>query len=466
MLELILKKLTGNKKAVLVFFLCAGFALYANTLRNPFVFDDIVVISENNALKEASNPLEAFKYDVFGEKVSVDTGFYRPVASLSFFFDYAVGKLNPFIYHFDNILIHILNSFLLFILLRKLGLGEEAALLAAFIYLIHPANTTAVAYVSARDSLLGVFFGFLCFIAWESAPLLSVPLFMFSALCKENMVVLPFIIFFYWLFFELKTAPWKSKKGLTLFSLMLLSLLYTGLRVYMQKNSALVPLSFLSAESFTVRTLTFIKALYVYLGIVLFPVKLAFENHFIERQVLNVYNALTVLTGLALAYVYRKNYARFKFYAFYLLWFLIGLATVSNIFLPLSATIRLQWLYLPLGALLAVLADALLRAARGPAGKKYVKAALLVWLPFLCVQTVRRNALWSDPLKFFKYETRVEPKNFLAWCALGDLYYDDGNYLMAEYCFNESVQQSPGKSYDLAISNLAEARKKINEVKK
>ena len=67
-------------------------------------------------------------------------GTYSPLTLLSWAVDYGLGGLNPWMYHFSNLLLHILNVMLVFILMFKLFKRNDLAFLAALLFGVHPMN--------------------------------------------------------------------------------------------------------------------------------------------------------------------------------------------------------------------------------------------------------------------------------------------------------------------------------------
>jgi 4-amino-4-deoxy-L-arabinose transferase-like glycosyltransferase len=157
--------------------------------------------------------------------------------TISFIFDYQIGGASPFIYHFVNVLLHLLATCLLFIFLQKLDYRKELAFLFSFIFLIHPAMTQTVAWIPGRnDSLLAIFIlaSFIFFIKYlkEKSSNLFWSLF-FSGLAfftKESAVLVVPIIFFYFYFIYKK----QNKKKILYFFLGSIGLvgLWAGLRYW------------------------------------------------------------------------------------------------------------------------------------------------------------------------------------------------------------------------------------------
>ena len=83
--------------------------LYANTLGHEFVFDDVTLIIQNPQVLELNWLSIVWK------------GGYRPIRTLTYAFNYALGGDDPFGYHLFNVLLLACNFALLFIFLLLLS---------------------------------------------------------------------------------------------------------------------------------------------------------------------------------------------------------------------------------------------------------------------------------------------------------------------------------------------------------
>ena len=91
---------------------------------------------------------------------------WHPLTWLSHALDCSLFGLNPAGHHATNLLIHTLNSLLLFAALRKLTDTFWRSALVATLFAIHPMHVESVAWVSARKDVLSVFFGLLALLAY------------------------------------------------------------------------------------------------------------------------------------------------------------------------------------------------------------------------------------------------------------------------------------------------------------
>ena len=131
--------------------------VYLNALDNPFIYDDHVLIGENQSLLAPLNLLGLVLHDVA-----------RPVINVSYAVDRTLWGPSPFGFHLTNVLLHMLNVGLLFLLAttalrhdgRHLAGADDApspvvvASVAAVLLAVHPMMTQAVGYISGRSEVL------------------------------------------------------------------------------------------------------------------------------------------------------------------------------------------------------------------------------------------------------------------------------------------------------------------------
>jgi uncharacterized membrane protein len=125
--------------------------------------------------------------------------------TLTFAFEYSLFGLKSAPYHFDNVLIHILNVFLLFNILLLIFKDEKLAFFSALLFGIYPAWNEAVVWVKNRSDLLAMFFMLSSFYLYlKNKLILSFIPFILALLSKEIAIVLPAIITAYEFIFKEK----------------------------------------------------------------------------------------------------------------------------------------------------------------------------------------------------------------------------------------------------------------------
>ena len=183
------------------------FFCFSPVLNNEFVnYDDNKFIYNNDLIKNinAQSIVNFFEKGIFSP-------FYKPLVYLSWSLEYNFFKLNPAVYHLDNLLLHIINVLLVFIIiffiLRKLYPKSKnnyfIAFIIAVLFAIHPMKVESVAWAMERKDVLFSFFfltSLLCYIYYYLKQkywyiILGSFLFGLGLLCKSMIITLPFVLF-------------------------------------------------------------------------------------------------------------------------------------------------------------------------------------------------------------------------------------------------------------------------------
>ena len=148
---------------------------------------------------------------------------YIPLTWLSFAVDYQIWGRDPFGYHLTNLVLHIANTFLVFVLVRRLLDGrhsqpELVALLTAALFGVHPLRVESVAWVTERKDVLFAFFYLLAlgaYLRWITENKRSAYWFCFgcfgaATLAKATAVTLPVVLLLLDYFWARRSA-WPEK---------------------------------------------------------------------------------------------------------------------------------------------------------------------------------------------------------------------------------------------------------------
>lgn len=86
-------------------------------------------------------------------------GMYQPLGVATLSLNFAVHGMDSFGYHLINMILHLINTFLVFILIRKMRPEGYLALFVAMLFAIHPMHVESVSWIATRsNSLYTVFF--------------------------------------------------------------------------------------------------------------------------------------------------------------------------------------------------------------------------------------------------------------------------------------------------------------------
>lgn len=137
-------------------------AVYVQVVSHQFInFDDDLYIW-NNPTVSSGVTLKGIAWAF----TSFDSGIWHPLTWMSHMIDTQFFGLNPGAHLFVNALIHVANSLLVFVFLRRTtGARWESAIVAG-LFALHPLHVESVAWASERKDTLSTFFGMVCLLAY------------------------------------------------------------------------------------------------------------------------------------------------------------------------------------------------------------------------------------------------------------------------------------------------------------
>lgn len=101
---------------------------------------------------------------IFSQKVHHT---YIPLTILSFAVEYHFFQDNPYIYHVNNLILHLLVTILVYFLAVRFGLNSAPAALAALLFGLHPMHVESVAWITERKDVLYSLFYMLALLCYE-----------------------------------------------------------------------------------------------------------------------------------------------------------------------------------------------------------------------------------------------------------------------------------------------------------
>ncbi|MFA5131499.1 MAG: tetratricopeptide repeat protein [Patescibacteria group bacterium] len=412
-----------------------GFALYGQSLFFDFSYFDDQSLILNNApiLSSFQNIGTVFTSDAF---FSSSKYYYRPLLNLSFMADMKVGGVLPFIYHLDNILIHILGAALLYLLLSKLKYRRELAFFFAALFVVHPVLTQAVAWIPGRnDSLLAVFVlaAFNFFLAFKDKPRLKYYLgylltFLLALFTKETAALLPLVVIYYFSFIARDKILARDRW------LLIFGSLATGFVWYLFRYFALGsdPVTGNIVISSIIRNA---PAFLVSLGKVFLPFNLSVLPILADAKIIY---GLIVLPLLIAALLFSKN-KRWSYLGLGFVWFVLFLLPSLVRLNPIDTPDFLEHrLYLPMIGLFIVLLE-VEWIKNLDFNKKIIKFGSLLLILFFFILSWRHIGVFKDRITFWQSAAVSSPHSALANRNLGAMYYLDNNLEGAEKSYRQAL---------------------------
>jgi protein O-mannosyl-transferase len=374
--------------AVFLSALIAGVTLYSPALHGPFVLDDLTL--PFNRLSIAG---------------------VRPVLMFSYWLNYQLCGDGPFSMHVVNLLIHVTNTTLVFLILSRLlamagwasSRATYGAVAGAVVFLVHPLQTESVSYIAGRSESLASMFVLLAYavflyrrqesISWTEALMVLV-LFVLGVAAKENVISLGGILILTDLYWPRAFSIHGLKKNRRLYLPMAPAALAAVIVVFRMLATAKTA-GFAGARFHWYQyAFTEARALFTYVRLAIVPLGQSIDHDFPASLTVTAYGAVSYIVLLAIlvsaAVVLRRRYPLF---GFGLLTFLIWLAPTSSV-VPIDDPLVERRMYLAIIGLILIGCEVASRLPFSHLAGKSILAAIMVVFSVLCYQ---RNELWGQP---------------------------------------------------------------------
>jgi protein O-mannosyl-transferase len=174
------------------------FAVYFRATQNPFVnYDDQGYVVENTHVQQGLTG-ETLRWAL----TSTDATNWHPLTWLSHALDCQLFGLNASGHHLTSVLLHVMNTLLIFLLLSRATGARWRSVVVALLFGLHPINVESVAWIAERKNVLCMFFILLTLWAygWYARRprveryLAVAALFVLALAAKPMAVTLPFLL--------------------------------------------------------------------------------------------------------------------------------------------------------------------------------------------------------------------------------------------------------------------------------
>jgi hypothetical protein len=457
---------------------------YVNSLGVYFIWDDYPSVVSNPRIRslDLKNIFEPL-YPEDNPSIAKVPAYSRPLQIASYMVDYKIWKLNPFGYHVTNIILHVLNSILLYFLLALLLRDRIFAFMGSALFGTNPIFTSSVTYISGRADMLLLFFVILMIVFFIKSVehkklkiiyyILSFICFLGALLSREigAMSILFLIIIYRWINKGIVT---KTK-----------ILLYTPFVVilflwYYLKPSAAPGYHFiwpkLLGNIFVLPTLW--KGLSIYTFLSVFPFHLHMGRSItVVNSIQDKWFLISILFIISIVYS-SVRFRNQKLFIFGFVWF----------YVPLFSQLIFNYLFAKRGIEILLpehnlyfcyfgFLVSLFSIAGSARIKKFVPIVCLLILASYVILTVNENFYWQDEIKFFEKNIRYNKNsafNFVNYANLGFAYEREDELVKSEKSFILAAEKSGKnpyfynmlasfyirhKDFDIALKNLMFSKK-------
>jgi protein O-mannosyl-transferase len=438
---------------------------------------------------------------------AVDAANWHPLTWLSYLVDVAIsGTVDAEQFHLTNLLLHLANVLLLFLLLRRLTKSVWRSAFVAALFAVHPLHVESVAWIAERKDVLSTLFWLLT--VWAYARYSDKPgagryavvmvLFALGLTAKPMLVTLPILLLLldYWPLTRLRTADdrrqtgdQRQRKGFGRLAwekapLFLLSAASCVITFYAQQHGKAV--TAIEAIPLGMRLSNAVVAYLLYIWKMVWPARLAvlYPHPGASLPIWLILLSSAFLVGVS-ALVLRYGRKR-PYLAVGWLWYVIMLIPVIGIVQVGEQAMADRYTYVPLIGIFVMIAWGVpecmgvwgygrkgeserstfkgqissnpkseIRNPRFPNALILVSACVIIlvlgWL------TRVQTGYWTDSIALFNHEIAVMGPSQTGYYNLAGALYEECRYAEAVVAYNKSIECKPDYMegyYNLAVAAL------------
>jgi hypothetical protein len=389
---------------------------------------------------------------------------YYPLVFTSYWMEYRLWGLAPEGYHATNVLLHLVNTILVLLVVRRLGASNWVALVASGLFALHPAQVESVVWVTERKNTLSLLFYLSAFLLYlrhrrtDSRAAYGGALLAFAAalLSKTQTLTLPLaILITEWVLQRNRRLPRLALPAVLLRVAPMLAMAAAGSLITMMVERRVAP-PWVQLPNVWHRLLIAPSAVGFYAGTFLAPYTLApiYPRAAATPASFTWWVGVAAIAAVAVVVARRRGGTQPL-----LLWgaavFLVSLLPVLgivNFTYQHYAYVADRFLYVASvggAAAIAVLLDQAAGSAGWTRRRQGVTLGAALLLTGCAGLTYRYATHWKNDLTFWTWAVARNPQSYPPNINLGRLYRDKGDLATALPFFRQAHELQPTDTYAL-----------------
>jgi len=483
-----LKKCSNPTVILILFFVTT--AIYFRAAFFPFALIDDGDYVTNNLHVTSGLSLNSIQWAF----TTFHAGNWHPLTWLSLMMDSQLFGVNPMGFHLENVVLHALNTSLLFILLTAMTGARWRSAFVAACFALHPLHVESVTWISERKDVLSVLFFLITLIFYTvyvkqskcRMYFYSLAAFALGLMAKPMLVTTPVLLLLLdvWpleRFKAIKSATITSSdkhretgKGNHWTAKLLFEkipfLMFSAVSALLTWYAHSAYMTTVTDLSVVMRVNNALWAMAVYVKKMFLPFDLAMFYPFMPVPFWKAGSAALLLSGTT--WFVLKYFEKYPYLATGWFWYILTLAPVIGLVQVGNQSMADRYTYIPLiGLFMMVSWGGCELCAKLPGLNNMIKQAAGVAVLFLAISTWIQLGYWRDNVTLSNHALEVTGDNYFAHFNLGLAYEKQGKQELAIAQFKEALRINPADSQSyfnlgLILANSGMLRESIEYFEK
>lgn len=392
---------------------------------------------------------------------------WQPLTWISHMVVCELFKLNPLYHHLTNLLLHIADTLLFFLVFYIMTNTMRQSAFVAALFAVHPLHVESVAWVAERKDVLSAFFYLLAIAAYYRYVksgfvrlyLLTLLLYILGLMSKPMLVIFPFVLLLldYWPLNRLSSLSLPTERKffyklvLEKIPFMLLAAGSCVITYFVQKNAGAV--SNIKQLPLDMRIINAVLSYLRYIQKMFVPTQLAILYPYKDNLPPVIVPILIAVIFLAVTVLFVKLAKNHKYLLTGWFWYLGTLVPVIGLVQVGAQSHADRYTYISLTGLFIIIAwggSELLRSY--PHRKQLLSVAAAAILLALALRTSHQIRYWKDSITLFEHNVAVTQRSARPHAILGLAYSAKGRLQQAAEHYRKALEIEP--NFALAITNL------------
>jgi len=429
-------------------------------------YDDQIYVYENPNI-QAGITLKAIKWAFTANYAN----FWHPLTLLSHMLDWQLFGSNAGGHHLTNLIFHIANTLLLFLVLKQMTNALWQSAFVAALFALHPLHVESVAWVSERKDVLSTFFWMLtmwAYLRYVKYPnvaryLLTLLIFALGLMAKPMLITLPFVFLLldYWPLARIDRFKWQIIYRLVWekIPLIVLSAALSVIAFLVQPSGGAV--TQLANLGLKIRIFNALISYVEYIEKMIWPSRLTVFYPLLGQNISVLYVAVSAVVLLVMTIFVLRLAKKHRYLVTGWFWYLGTLLPVIGLIPVGDHAMADRYSYITLTGLFIIIAwgfpDLLARWTSASSVESRYRKNILILLSLLIILAMSvctrlQLRYWRNSLTLFQHALDVTKNNYIAHYCIADPLVSQGRLDEAIYHYSQAIRILP--DYVDALSDL------------